>query len=232
MEENKTNKNDWKYGCGGCLGIIVLLGIVLVLFMSCMANMTEEQEDNKQVSKQEKEQKEIEETNKRLEEKAKKTEEQNKKEKSKEEKFAEEQVNKDNESSNVEKDIKKRVSKQIQSGDVKKVKYYSDSLGSNLTIELLGSENLTDKLTVKAMKYDVLDALYSLKGIDENFDNITINVKYPLTDSMGKSKKEYVIKSKWDQNIISDMSNSSKYSMVDDMESLSKSYWEHPALNN
>ncbi|WP_204254353.1 hypothetical protein [Mammaliicoccus sciuri] len=234
MEENKTNKNDWKYGCGGCLGIIVILGIVLFLFMGCMADMTEEQkkEDSKQESKREKEQKEIEETNKRLEEKAKKTEEENKKEKTKEEKFAEEEVKKDNQSSDVEKNVKKRVSKQLQSGDVKKVTFYSDSLGSNLTIELLGSENLTDKLTAKAMKYDVLDALYSLKGIDENFDNIMINVKYPLTDSMGKSKNEYVIKSKWDQNIISDMSNSSKYSMVDDMESLSKSYWEHPALNN
>ncbi|WP_248559228.1 hypothetical protein [Mammaliicoccus sciuri] len=82
MEENQVSKKDWAIGCGGCLGIIAILGIVLFLFMGCMADMTEDQkkEDNKQESKKEKDQKEIEETNKRLEEKAKKTEELNKKE--------------------------------------------------------------------------------------------------------------------------------------------------------
>lgn len=237
MEENKTNKNDWLFGCGGCLGIIIILGLVLFLFMGCMADMTEEQkkEDSKQEKaekKKEDEQKEIDETNKRLEEKAKKTEEENKKEeKTEEEKFAEKQIKLENKSSNIEKEIKKLVSKKLQSGDVKNVKLYSDSIGTNLTIEILGSENISNKLTVKAMKYNVLDGLYALKDTDEEFDNISINVKYPLTDSMGKSKNEYVIKSKWNQNIIKDMSSSSKYSMVNDMENLSKSYWEHPALS-
>ncbi|MEX5936959.1 hypothetical protein [Mammaliicoccus sciuri] len=214
---------------------LIITGVIIGVFI--FANLIydddpKSEEPVKQESKNEKEQKEIEETNTTLEEKAKKTEEENKTEITKEEIFAEEQVNKDNQSADVEKDIKKRVSEQIQTGDVKNIKFYSDSLGSNLTIELLGSENISNKLTIKAMKYNVLDTLYSLKGIDENFDNITINIKYPLTDSMGKSKKEYVIKSKWSQNIVKDMTSSSKYSMVDDMENLSESYWEHPALNN
>lgn len=67
MEENQVSKKDWAIGCGGCLGIIVILGIILFLFMGCMADMTEDQkkEDNKQESKKEKEQKEIEELNKK-----------------------------------------------------------------------------------------------------------------------------------------------------------------------
>lgn len=215
MKKEKRTKKTWW----------IISGIIV--FIIIFANLTDNEQPSEKESKEETEQKKIEATNKRLEEKAKKTEEQNKTEKTEEEK-----VNKDNQPTDIEKDIKKRVSKNIQTGDVKNVKLYSDSLGSNLTIELLGSENLSDKLTIEAMKYNVLDALYSLKGIDKNFDDITINVKYPLTDSMGKTKKEYVIKSKWSQNIVEDMTSSSKFTMVDDMESLSEDYWQHPALNN
>lgn len=80
-EENKLEKKDWLFGCGGCLGIIFILGLVLFLFMGCMADMTEEQkkDDNKQLSEQEK----IEETNKRLEEKSKETEKSQEKEETK-----------------------------------------------------------------------------------------------------------------------------------------------------
>lgn len=66
MAENKKEMSNKEFAIG-CVGIILVLGLILFLFMGCMAKMTDEDQPSK-------EQKEIEETNKRLEEKAEKTE--------------------------------------------------------------------------------------------------------------------------------------------------------------
>lgn len=69
MSENKKEMSNKEFAIG-CVGLIAVLGLILFLFMGCMAKMTEEDQPSK-------EQKQIEETNKRLEEKAEKTEKQN-----------------------------------------------------------------------------------------------------------------------------------------------------------
>lgn len=81
MSENKKEMSNKEFAIG-CVGLIAVLGLVLFLFMGCMAKMTEEDQPSK-------EDKEIEETNKRLEEKAEKTEKENSDKNEKAEKISE-----------------------------------------------------------------------------------------------------------------------------------------------
>lgn len=81
MSENKKEMSNKEFAIG-CIGLIAVLGLVLFLFMGCMAKMTEQDQPSK-------EQKEIEETNKRLEEKVKKTEKENDDKEEKVEKISE-----------------------------------------------------------------------------------------------------------------------------------------------
>lgn len=71
MAENNKKEMSNKEFAIGCLGLIVVLGLVLFLFMGCMAKMTENNEPTKQ-----------EKTDKRLKEKAEKTEKKQEKDKS------------------------------------------------------------------------------------------------------------------------------------------------------
>lgn len=100
----------------------------------------------------------------------------------------------------------------------------------SVQVEYKGKENLSNGMTTKGMKMAVLEAVYEIKGLKMNISDVGISIKYPLTDKLGNTTDEYVIKSDFDKETI-DKLNDDKYAIdLDNLPDIAKSWWEHPAI--
>lgn len=98
-------------------------------------------------------------------------------------------------------------------------------------VELNGSENLTQNMTVKSMYKDVRDAVYIVKEHGYEFENLGISVKYPLIDKYGNESDEYVIKSDFRGETIKKLADDKNKITLDNVPEIADSWWEHPALS-
>lgn len=100
----------------------------------------------------------------------------------------------------------------------------------SIQVEYQGKENLSNSMTTKGMKMAVLEAVYAVKGLKMNISDVGISVKYPLTDKLGNTTDEYVIKSDFDKETIEKL-NDDKYAIdVENLPDIAKSWWEHDAI--
>src|SRR5699024_11496355 len=81
-----------------------------------------------------------------------------------------------------EQKLNKKLKKEVTSADVKDVEFGTGQ--SDVTIELKGKSNMSDKMTSRGFKMGTVEALYALKksGIDVN--SADIYVYFDLSDGM------------------------------------------------
>lgn len=201
MKEDKKSKNDWLFGCGGCLGIIIILGLVLFLFMGCMADMTEEQEkeDKKQVSKEKKES-----TKKENKEQKQATVE---KEKTEKNESSNDSKNKPSKSLTDEDKLKKNI--KDESVTLKDLEFVNGGDEIHITIE--ASSAMSKKSTLRVMKVKTADTLYALKKSGLNFSTANIYVSPP-------DEEQYAMTSRWTYDDVNEIDEDSTYTLPDEME--------------
>src|SRR5699024_2349327 len=95
-----------------------------------------------------------------------------------------------------EQKLNKALKKEVTSADVKGVEFGTGQ--SDVTIELKGKSNMSDKMTSRNFRMGTVEALYVLKksGIDVN--SADIYVYFDLSDGM-KDEEKMVMSSRWDR---------------------------------
>lgn len=126
-----------------------------------------------------------------------------------------------------EQKLNKKLKKEVTSADVKDVEFGTGV--SDVTIELKGKSNLSDKMTSRGFRMGTTEALYALKksGIDVN--SADIYVYFDLNDGM-KDEEAMVMSSRWDKATIDAMNEDAKYTLPDAIESHAESSFIHPVM--
>ena len=126
-----------------------------------------------------------------------------------------------------EQKLNKKLKKEVTSADVKGVEFGTGQ--SDVTIELKGKSNMSDKMTSRNFRMGTVEALYALKksGIDVN--SADIYVYFDLNDGM-KDEEAMVMSSRWDKATIDGMNEDAKYTLPDAIESHAESSFIHPVM--
>ena len=126
-----------------------------------------------------------------------------------------------------EQKLNKKLKKEVTSADVKGVEFGTGQ--SDVTIELKGKSNMSDKMTSRGFRMGTVEALYALKksGIDVN--SADIYVYFDLNDGM-KDEEKMVMSSRWDKATIDAMNEDAKYTLPDTIESHAESSFIHPVM--
>ena len=98
-----------------------------------------------------------------------------------------------------EEKLNKELKKEVHSADVKNVDFGVGE--SDVTIELKGKENLSEKMTSRGFRMGTSEALYALKKSKIDVNSADIYVYYPLNDGM-KDEEKMVMSSRWDKDTI------------------------------
>ena len=101
-----------------------------------------------------------------------------------------------------EEKLNKELKKEVHSADVKNVDFGVGE--SDVTIELKGKENLSEKMTSRGFRMGTSEALYALKKSKIDVNSADIYVYYPLNDGM-KDEEKMVMSSRWDKDTIDEM---------------------------
>ncbi|MDG0860311.1 hypothetical protein [Staphylococcus equorum] len=126
-----------------------------------------------------------------------------------------------------EQKLNKKLEKEVAAADVKGVEFGTGE--SDVTIELKGKSNMSDKMTSRGFKMGTVEALLALKksGIDVN--SAEIYVYFPLNDGM-KDEEKMVMSSRWDRATIDAMNEDAKHTLPDHIEEQSESTFMHPTM--
>lgn len=112
---------------------------------------------------------------------------------------------------------------------VKSVKGVFDTKPYLVNITLNGTENLTTRLTFKSFEHDITDVLKVMKKNDyQDYEKISINVKYPMTDQYGNETDSYVIKSDFTPASIKKINFKKFY--PGNLKDIAHSWWVQPSL--
>ncbi|EHD5018772.1 hypothetical protein JRB95_001399 [Listeria monocytogenes] len=112
---------------------------------------------------------------------------------------------------------------------VKSVKGVFDTEPYLVNITLNGTESLSTKLTFKSFEHDIADVLKVMKKNDyQDYEKISINVKYPMTDQYGNETDSYVIKSDFTPASIKKINFKEFY--PGNLKDVANSWWVQPAL--
>lgn len=112
---------------------------------------------------------------------------------------------------------------------VKSVKGVFDTEPYLVNITLNGTESLSTRLTFKSFEHDIADVLKVMKKNDyQDYEKISINVKYPMTDQYGNETDSYVIKSDFTPASIKKINFKEFY--PGNLKNVANSWWVQPAL--
>ncbi|OEK41281.1 hypothetical protein [Staphylococcus saprophyticus] len=205
-------------------------GIIALVIVSCIVGpfMEEEETQSEEPEKEtvandsSKEKQEAEEEEKAKQEQADKDAKD--KQEAKEKKETEEKAKKP---LTDEQKLNKKLKKEVTSADVKGVEFGTGQ--SDVTIELKGKSNMSDKLTSRGFKMGTVEALYALKksGIDVN--SAEIYVYFPLNDGM-KDEEKMVMSTRWDRATIDAMNEDAKFTLPDHIEEQAENTFMHPTM--
>ena len=196
------------------------------------------QEEQAQKEQAEKEKAEKEKLKKEQAEKEKAKKEQAKKEKAEREKAEKEKAKKEKaerekakkkqaeqKEANKEKNIKKAIINVVGKENFDTFNYVPENHFA--LIKFKGSENLTNKMTVRGMYLDIYNIL---KGIQKDIDvNVDFNVTYPLQDTYGNVSEDIVIKATFKKKTIKKINFSN--ANYKNIPRIADEWWNHNALN-
>ena len=128
-----------------------------------------------------------------------------------------------------EEKLNKELKKEVHSADVKNVDFGVGE--SDVTIELKGKENLSEKMTSRGFRMGTSEALYALKKSKIDVNSADIYVYYPLNDGM-KDEEKMVMSSRWDKDTIKEMNQDALYTLPDgdNIEMHAESSFIHPVM--
>ena len=128
-----------------------------------------------------------------------------------------------------EEKLNKQLKKEVHSADVKNVDFGVGE--SDVTIELKGKENLSEKMTSRGFRMGTSEALYALKKSKIDVNSADIYVYYPLNDGM-KDEEKMVMSSRWDKDTIKEMNQDVLYTLPDgdNIEMHAESSFIHPSM--
>lgn len=147
------------------------------------------------------------------------------KESKKEEVEEAEEVEETKEELSNEETIKKRIEETVGEENLEAFNYVPENNFS--LIKFKGTENLSNKMTVKSMYLDMFDIL---RKIQPKIDtDVTFNIVYPLVDKYGNSEDEIVIKATFTKETI-DRINFDK-ALFGDIPYMADEWWNSPAVD-
>lgn len=188
----------------------------------------EEQKAKAQEEQAQKEQAEKEKAKKEQAKKEKAEREKAEKEKAKKEKAEREKAKKkqaEQKEANKEKNIKKAIINVVGKENFDTFNYVPENHFA--LIKFKGSENLTNKMTVRGMYLDIYNIL---KGIQKDIDvNVDFNVTYPLQDTYGNVSEDIVIKATFKKKTIKKINFSN--ANYKNIPRIADEWWNHNALN-
>lgn len=125
--------------------------------------------------------------------------------------------------------LNKQLKKEVHSAEVKNVDFGVGA--SDVTIELKGKENLSNKMTSRGFRMGTSEALYAIKKSHIDVNSADILVYYPLNDGM-KDEEKMVMSSRWDKSKINEMNQDALDTLPNDnnIESNSESSFIHPSM--
>lgn len=125
--------------------------------------------------------------------------------------------------------LNKQLKKEVHSAEVKNVDFGVGA--SDVTIELKGKENLSNKMTSRGFRMGTAEALYAIKKSNIDVNNADIYVYYPLNDGM-KDEEKMVMSSRWDKTTINEMNQDALTTLPNDnnIESHAESSFIHPSM--
>lgn len=204
-------------------------GIIALVIVSCIVGPFMEEEEEPQSEEPKKETVANDSSKDKQEAKEEKAKQEQAKQEAKEKKESEEKAKKAEAKKPLtdEQKLNKKLKKEVTSADVKGVEFGTGQ--SDVTIELKGKSNMSDKMTSRGFKMGTVEALYALKksGIDVN--SAEIYVYFPLNDGM-KDEEKMVMSSRWDKATIDAMNEDAKYTLPDAIESHAESSFIHPVM--
>lgn len=226
----KKKRKEWKdmtkkEKIAGIIGLSAVL-IVIVLGVSGAFDETEEEKAEREARQEQREQ---ERTEKKAAKEQKKVDEEKAKKEAEAEKDKNEEAKKEEKKLTPEEDLNKKFA-DISHGELLGIGGVFDEEPFSMQIEYLGSENLTNNMTVKGMKISILDAVYIAKESGYEIENLGISMKYPLVDKYGNTEDEYVIKSTFSKETLDKLSDDKNKINKDNLDAIADSWWEHPAI--
>lgn len=203
-------------------------GIIALVIVSCIVGPFMEEEET-QSEEPKKETVANDSSKDKQEAKEEKAKQEQAKQEAKEKKESEEKAKKAEAKKPLtdEQKLNKKLKKEVTSADVKGVEFGTGQ--SDVTIELKGKSNMSDKMTSRGFKMGTVEALYALKksGIDVN--SAEIYVYFPLNDGM-KDEEKMVMSTRWDRATIDAMNEDAKFTLPDHIEEQAENTFMHPTM--
>lgn len=204
-------------------------GIIALVIVSCIVGPFMEEEEETQSEEPKKETVANDSSKDKQEAKEEKAKQEQAKQEAKEKKESEEKAKKAEAKKplTIEQKLNKKLKKEVTSADVKGVEFGTGQ--SDVTIELKGKSNMSDKMTSRGFKMGTVEALYALKksGIDVN--SAEIYVYFPLNDGM-KDEEKMVMSTRWDRATIDAMNEDAKFTLPDHIEEQAENTFMHPTM--
>lgn len=126
---------------------------------------------------------------------------------------------------NKETELKEKIEKVVGSDKLETFNYVPANNFS--LIKFKGSENLSNKMTVKGMYLDIFKILKEIQSIIDT--DVDFNVTYPLQDKYGNSSDSIVIKATFKNDTIKKINFEN--ALFENTPSLADEWWNHNALN-
>ncbi len=115
--------------------------------------------------------------------------------------------------------------------DVIEIKGQLEEEPYTVQVEYQGKENLSSKeLTVKSLKLAVVEAVYAMKELNIDLENIEVNLKFPLTDKFGNTEDDFVIKSEFSASTIERLNAEKANFKENNLPDIADSWWAHPSI--
>lgn len=204
-------------------------GIIALVIVSCIVGPFMEEEEETQSEEPKKETVANDSSKDKQEAKEEKAKQEQAKQEAKEKKESEEKAKKAEAKKPLtdEQRLNKKLKKEVTSAGVKGVEFGTGQ--SDVTIELKGKSNMSDKMTSRGFKMGTVEALYALKksGIDVN--SAEIYVYFPLNDGM-KDEEKMVMSTRWDRATIDAMNEDAKFTLPDHIEEQAENTFMHPTM--
>lgn len=118
------------------------------------------------------------------------------------------------------------IAKDVVGDNLVSVTYNKDN--NFVLVKFKGSENLTNKMTVKGMYMDIKDILEKMKDYDKL--NVDFNVTYTMLDTYGNTSDDIVIKASYPAKVRNKI-NWDNF-LWENIGSVASDWWIHTALKN
>lgn len=122
------------------------------------------------------------------------------------------------------------VLKETKFGDFSGIEGLNTQEPYSLVIEYKGKSNLSEKMTIKSIYLTVRDAVYAIKELGLNIEDISVNVTYPFTDKYGNTSDQYVIKSNYSAATVERLNEDRKKFKNENLPLVADEWWSHPSF--